>query len=129
MKIAYSKLFVTNQEEALKFYTEKLGFAKKTDIANGDYRWLTVVSPEDQSGTELILELNSNPAAATFQKALFEQGNPAANFDAIDVHAEHERLKELGVHFTMEPTEVMQGVTIAILDDTCGNLIQIQKTA
>lgn len=129
MKISYSKLFVTNQDEALTFYTEKLGFVKKTDITNGDYRWLTVVSPEDQHGPELILELSSNPAAATFQKAIFEQGNPAANFDVADVHAEYERLKGLGVTFTTEATEVMSGVTIAVLNDTCGNLIQIQKTA
>ncbi len=129
MKISFSKLFVTNQDTALGFYTEKLGFVKKTDITNGGYRWLTVVSPEDQNGTELILELNSNPVAATFQKALFEQGNPAANFDAADVRAEYDRLTALGVTFATEPTDVMPGVTIAVLNDTCGNLIQIQKTA
>jgi predicted enzyme related to lactoylglutathione lyase len=129
MKIIYTKVFVSDQDKALKFYTETLGFVKKVDITKGEYRWLTVVSPDDQNGTELVLELNSDPAAATYQQATFEQGTPAANFNTDDVHAEYERLNGLGVKFTMEPTEVMPGVTIAMLDDTCGNLIQIQKTA
>ncbi|HTE21934.1 MAG TPA: VOC family protein [Candidatus Limnocylindria bacterium] len=128
MKISYTKIFVNDQDKALKFYTETLGFVKKTDITKGEYRWLTVVSPEDQNGTELILEKNDDPAAKTYQKAIFEQGNDAANFDVSDVQAEYERLTGLGVKFTMEPTEVMEGVTVAMLDDTCGNLIQIQKT-
>lgn len=128
MKIMYTKVFVSDQDKALKFYTENLGFVKKGDVTKGDYRWLTVVSPEDQDGTELVLELNSNPAAKTFQEAIFEQSSPAANFDVADVQHEYDRMKEFGVKFTMEPTEVMPGVTIAILDDTCGNLIQIQKT-
>ena len=129
MKIMYTKIFVDDQDKALKFYTETLGFVKKADITKGDYRWLTVASPEDQSGVELVLELNSDPAAATYQKAIFEQNAPAANFNTNDVRAEYERLNDFGVKFTMEPTEVMPGVTIAMLDDTCGNLIQIQKTA
>ena len=126
MKIIYTKVFVSDQDKALKFYTQILGFVKKSDIGAGDYRWLTVVSPEDQTGTELILELNDNPAAKTYQKAIFEQSIPAANFGVSDVHAEHERLKKLGVKFTMEPSEVMENVTIAVFQDTCGNLIQIQ---
>ena len=128
MKIIYTKIFVNDQDKALKFYTETLGFVKKSDITAGGYRWLTVVSPDDQNGTELILELNDNPAAKTYQKAIFEQSIPATNFGVSDVRAEHERLKKLGVKFTMEPTEVMKNVTIAVLDDTCGNLIQIQQT-
>ena len=129
MKIIYTKVFVNDQDKALKFYTETLGFVKKSDITAGEYRWLTVVSPDDQNGTELILELNNNPAAKTYQKAIFEQSIPATNFGVSDVRAEHERLKKLGVKFTMEPTEVMENVTIAVFDDTCGNLIQIQQTA
>ncbi|HEX6461993.1 MAG TPA: VOC family protein [Candidatus Saccharimonadales bacterium] len=128
MKISYTKIFVKNQAEALDFYTEIVGFVKKADVVQGQYRWLTVVSPDDQSGTELVLEKNSDPAAKAFQKAIFEQGNVAANFNVEDVQTEYQRLKMLGVNFTMEPTEVMPGVTIAIFDDTCGNLIQIQKT-
>ena len=128
MKIIYTKVFVNDQDKALKFYTQILGFVKKSDIIAGDYRWLTVVSPEDQNGTELILELNDNPAAKTYQKAIFEQSIPAINFGVSDVHAEHERLKKLGVKFTMKPIEVMENVTIAVFEDTCGNLIQIQTT-
>lgn len=126
MKIIYTKVFVNDQDKALKFYTQILGFLKKSDITAGDYRWLTVVSPEDQNGTELILELNNNPAAKTYQEAIFEQSIPATNFVVSDVHIDYERLKNLGVKFTIEPSEVMENVTIAVLDDTCGNLIQIQ---
>jgi predicted enzyme related to lactoylglutathione lyase len=126
MKIIYTKVFVNDQDKALKFYTQILGFVKKSDIVAGDYRWLTVVSPEDQNGTELILELNDNPAAKTYQKAIFEQSIPAANFGVSDVHIDYERLKKLGVKFTMQPSDVMENVTIAVFDDTCGNLIQIQ---
>jgi len=122
-------MFVDDQDKALKFYTGILGFIKKADIKAGDYRWLTVVSPEDSTGTELVLEPNDNPATKTYQKAIFEQGIPAKNFGVSDVQAEYERLEKLGVKFTMEPTEVMPHVTIAVMDDTCGNLIQIQKTA
>ncbi len=126
MKIIYTKVFVNDQDKALKFYTQILGFLKKSDIVAGDYRWLTVVSPEDQNGTELILELNDNPAAKTYQEAIFEQSIPATNFVVSDVHIDYERLKKLGVKFTMQPSEVMENVTIAVFDDTCGNLIQIQ---
>ena len=129
MKIIHTKVFVNDQDKALQFYTEILGFVKKSDIPAGEYRWLTVASPDDQNGTELILELNDNPAAKTYQKAIFEQDIPATNFGVPDVRAEHARLKKLGVKFTMEPTEVMEHVTIAVFDDTCGNLIQIQQTA
>jgi predicted enzyme related to lactoylglutathione lyase len=128
MKIIYAKVFVNDQDKALKFYTKTLGFVKKSDITAGEYRWLTVVSPDDQNGTELVLEPNENSAAKTYQKAIFEQGIPATSFGVSDVRAEHERLKKLGVKFTMEPTEVMKHVTIAVFDDTCGNLIQIQQT-
>jgi predicted enzyme related to lactoylglutathione lyase len=126
MKIIYTKVFVNDQDKALKFYTQILGFVKKSDIGAGDYRWLTVVSPEDQNGTELILERNDNPAAKNYQKAIFEQSIPAINFGVSDVHAEYERLKNLGVKFTMQPSEVMENVTIAVFDDTCGILIQLQ---
>ncbi len=126
MKIIYTKVFDNDQDKALKFYTQILGFVKKSDIGAGDYRWLTVVSPEDQNGTELILERNNNPAAKNYQKAIFEQSIPAINFGVSDVHAEYERLKNLGVKFTMQPSEVMENVTIAVFDDTCGNLIQLQ---
>ena len=129
MKIILTKVFVNDQDAALKFYTETLGFVKKSDITAGEYRWLTVVSPDDKNGTELILELNNNPAAKTYQKAIFEQGIPATNFGVSDVRTDYERLKNLGVKFTMEPTKVMEHVTIAVFDDTCGNLIQIQQTA
>jgi catechol 2,3-dioxygenase-like lactoylglutathione lyase family enzyme len=129
MKIIHTRVFAGDQDKALKFYTETLGFVKKSDITRGRYRWLTVVSPDDQNGPELVLESNDNPAAKTYQKAIFEQNIPAANFGVSDVRAEHDRLKGLGVRFTMEPTKVMEHVTIAVFDDTCGNLIQIQQTA
>lgn len=129
MKISYSKIYVDDQDKALEFYTKKLGFVKKADVSNEGYRWLTVVSPENPDDVQLLLEKNDDPAAKTYQKAMFEQGNDAANFDVADVQAEYDRLRTLGVKFTLEPTEVMPGVTIAILDDTCGNLIQLQKTS
>ncbi len=129
MKIIYTSLFVNDQAKALKFYTETLGFVKKADVAAGEYRWLTVVSPDAKNGTELVLEPNANPAAKTYQQAIFGQGIPATMFGVSDVSAEHKRLKGLGVKFTMEPTKVMEHVTIAVFDDTCGNLIQIQQTA
>lgn len=129
MKIIFTSVFVNDQDKALKYYTETLGFVKKSDVNNGPYRWLTAVSPEDQNGTELVLEPNDNPAAKTYQEAIIKQGIPATSFGVSDVRAEHERLKKLGVKFTMEPIEVMKGVTIARFDDTCGNLIQIQQTA
>ena len=126
MKIKLTGVFVKDQDKALKFYTEILGFIKKLDIKAGNYRWLTVVSPEDQDGIELVLEPNENPAAKTYQEAIFKQGVSARSFFVEDIQKEHERLKKLGVKFTMEPTKVT-GSTIAVLDDTCGNLIQITQ--
>ncbi len=124
MKIKLTSVFVSDQEKALKFYTEVLGFAKKMDFSNGPYRWLTVVSAEEPDGVQLQLALNDNPAAKMYQQALFEQHTPAANFFVADTQAEYARLKDLGVTFTMEPVKTV-GSTIAVLDDTCGNLIQI----
>ena len=128
MKIILTSIFVDDQDRALKFYTEVLGFVKKSDVSAEGYRWLTVVSPDDQDGTELLLEPNDNPVAQAYQKGIFEQGIPAASFGVEDTRAEYERLKERGVKFTTEPTEVLEQVTIAAFDDTCGNLIQIQTT-
>lgn len=125
MKIILTSVFVTDQDKALTFYTEVLGFVKKQDITAGKYRWLTVVSPDQPDGTELLLEPNDNPAAKTYQKAIFTQGIPAAIFGVGNVQAEYQRLKALGVVFPVEPTQVMGPVTRAVLDDTCGNLIQI----
>ena len=127
MRIILSGVFVSDQDAAEKFYTETLGFVKKHDVPAGEYRWLTVVSPDDPDGTELLLEPNENPVAKTYQKGLFDQGIPAQSFGVTDIHAECEKLKSLGVVFTMEPTE-MGPVTIAVFDDTCGNLIQIMQT-
>ena len=124
MKIKVTTLYVDDQEKALRFYTEVLGFVKKADVSQGSYRWLTVASPEEPDGTELQLELNSNPAAKAFQQAKFQQGQPAAMFYVDDVQAEYVRTKDLGANFTMQPTKVT-GSTIAMVDDTCGNLIQI----
>jgi len=126
MKIILASIFVNDQERALKFYTETLGFVKKSDVSAEGYRWLTVVSPDDRNGTELLLEPNDNPVAQAYQKGIFEQDIPAASFGVEDVRAEYERLKAQGVKFTMEPTEVVDRVIIAVFDDTCGNLIQIQ---
>ncbi len=124
MQIKLTSVFVNDQEKALKFYTGVLGFTKKKDFSAGTYRWLTVVSAEEPEGTQLVLELNSNPAAKTYQQEIFRQGIPAANFFVADVQKEYERIKQLGVTFTKEPTKTT-GSTIAVLDDTCGNLIQI----
>jgi predicted enzyme related to lactoylglutathione lyase len=126
MKINLSSVYVDDQDIALKFYTEVLGFVKKTDIPAGKYRWLTVVSPEEPDGAELILEPSDNPAAKTFKKALFEQGIPLTQFAVEDIQEEYERMKKLGVNFNMEPTK-MGPVTVAVFDDTCGNLIQIAQ--
>ena len=127
MRITLTGVFVSDQDEALKFYTETLGFVKKHDVPVGEFKWLTVVSPDDPDGTELLLEPNENPVAQEYQKGLFDQGIPAASFSVTDVRAEYEKLKSLGVAFTMEPTE-LPNVTIAVFDDTCGNLIQIMQT-
>jgi catechol 2,3-dioxygenase-like lactoylglutathione lyase family enzyme len=124
MQIKLTSLFVDNQDKALKFYTEVLGFQKKMEFQAGTYKWLTVVSAEEPEGVQLVLEHNGNPAAKTYQQEIFRQGTPAANFFVGDVQAEHEKLKQLGVKFTKEPTKTT-GSTIAVLDDTCGNLIQI----
>ena len=126
MKIKITSVFVDDQDKALRFYTDVLGFVKKTDFGAGGYRWLTVVSPEEPDGTELHLETNADPAAKTFQQALFQQGKPAAMFYVDDVQREHERMQGLGAQFTMPPTKVT-GSTIAQLNDTCGNLIQLTK--
>ena len=126
MKIKLTSVFVDNQDKALKFYTDVLGFVKKSDVPVGEFKWLTVVSPEEPNGVELLLEPNDNPAAKTFQKAIFEQGIPATSFAVVDVQKEFERLKKLGVAFTTEPTDAGP-VTIAVLNDTCGNLIQIYQ--
>lgn len=126
MKINLYSIFVQDQDKAIKFYTEKLGFIKKHDNPVGEFKWLTVVSPNDPNGTELSLEPNNNPIAMTYQKGLFEQGIPITSFGVEDIHKEYEKLKELGVRFTMEPTK-MDKVIIAVFDDTCGNLIQIME--
>ena len=127
MRITLTGVFVSDQDEALRFYTETLGFVKKHDLPVGEYKWLTVVSPDDPDGTELLLEPNENPVAQEYQKGMFDQGIPVASFGVTDIHAECEKLKSLGVAFSMEPTE-MGNVTIAVFDDTCGNLIQIMQT-
>lgn len=128
MEIRYASIFVNDQDKALKFYTEILGFEKKDDVSEDGYRWLSVVSPENPEGAELLLEPNNNPASETYQKAIFEQDIPATSFVVTDVGKEFERLKKLGVKFTQEPIEVMPNVTYAVFNDTVGNLIQIQKT-
>ncbi|MEO7718195.1 MAG: VOC family protein [Capsulimonas sp.] len=126
MKIKLTSVLVDNQDKALAFYTEVLGFVKKTEIPMGEFKWLTVVSPEGPDDIELLLEPNENPAAITFQKALFEQSIPATAFAVDNVSDEYSRLTGLGVRFTMEPTE-MGPTTVAAFDDTCGNLIQIYQ--
>ncbi len=128
MKIKVTTLYVDDQDEALRFYTEVLGFTKKTDFSQGPYRWLTVASPEDPDGTELQLALNNNPAAKTYQQAIFQQRQPAANFFTDDIKADYERIKARGAEFTMPPADVT-GSTIAMLNDTCGNLIQLTQLA
>ena len=123
MKIKLTSIYVNDQEKALRFYTEVLGFVKKADFTQGPYRWLTVASPEEPDGTELQLAKNDIPAARAYQQAMFEQGQPAAMFYVDDVQQEFERMKPLGAEFTMPPTKVT-GSTIAMLNDGCGNLIQ-----
>ena len=128
MKIALTNVYVDDQDRALAFYTNVLGFAKKADFTNGPYRWLTVTSVEQPDGAQLQLASNDNPAAKAFQQAIFQQGQPAAMFFTDDVKADYERIKARGAEFTMPPTEVT-GSTIAMLKDTCGNLIQITQLA
>ncbi|MFZ4453544.1 VOC family protein [Salibacterium aidingense] len=126
MKIIVTSIFVQDQAKALEFYTEKLGFVKKEDVPAGGARWLTVVSPEDPNGTELLLEPNEHPAAKEYQERLTADGIPATMFGVDDIHEEYKQLLAKGVEFTMEPTE-MGEVIIAVFDDTCGNLIQIAQ--
>lgn len=126
MKIKLTSVFVEDQAKAVGFYTEKLGFVKKLDFPAGKYRWVTVVSPEDPSGPQLVLEPNENPAAKQYQQALKAQGIPAAMFFVSNIEQEVNRLKGLGVDFKQEPMKVT-GSTIAQLDDTCGNIIQIAQ--
>jgi len=128
MKIKLTSLYVDDQSKALRFYTEVLGFSKKSDFSNGLYRWLTVASPEEPGGTELQLALNNNPAAKAYQQAIFQQSQPAAMFFTDDVKSDYERIKAQGAEFTMPPTDVT-GPTIATLKDTCGNLIQLTQLA
>src|SRR5271154_5156245 len=126
MKIKVTSLYVDDQGKALSFYTETLGFAKKADFSNGPYRWLTVASPEEPDGTELQLALNDNPAAKAYQQAMFQQNQPAAMFFTDDVQADYDRMKGCGAEFTMPPTDVTAS-KIAMLKDTCGNLIQVTQ--
>jgi catechol 2,3-dioxygenase-like lactoylglutathione lyase family enzyme len=128
MRIVVTSVFVDDQSKALAFYTDILGFKKKQDVPMGEHRWLTVVSPEDLDGTELLLEPAGHPAVAPFREALVSDGIPFTSFGVADVHAECERLKGLGVRFVQEPVQ-MGPVTMAVLDDTCGNLIQIAQVA
>jgi predicted enzyme related to lactoylglutathione lyase len=126
MKIRLTRIYVDDQEKALGFYTGVLGFEKKTDVSQGPYRWLTVASPEEPDGTELQLALNDNAAARAYQQAMFEQSQPATMFYTDDVQADYERIKARGAEFTMPPTKVT-GSTIAMVNDTCGNLVQLTQ--
>ncbi|WP_030878359.1 MULTISPECIES: VOC family protein [unclassified Streptomyces] len=128
MKINLTSVYVDDQDKALRFYTEVLGFLKKHEIPIGTDKWLTVVSPEDPDGTELLLEPDGHPAVRPYKEALVQDGIPLASFAVDDVHSEFVRLREQGVRFTQEPLK-MGPVTTAVLDDTCGNLIQIQHSA
>jgi predicted enzyme related to lactoylglutathione lyase len=126
MKIKLTSVYVDDQEKALRFYTEVLGFVKKADYSNGPYRWLTVASAEEPEGTELQLALNDNPAAKAYQQAIFQQNQFAAMFFTDDLQADYERMKAHGAQFTMAPTDV-QYAWIAMLNDTCGNLLQLTQ--
>lgn len=126
MKIKLTSIYVNDQEKALRFYTEVLGFAKKADFSNGPFRWLTVASPEEPEGTELQLALGDNPAAKAYQQAMFEQSQPAVMFYTNDLQVDYERMKARGAEFTMPPTDVTAS-KIAMLKDTCGNLIQVTQ--
>jgi len=126
MKIKVTSLYVDDQEKALRFYTEVLGFVKKNDFSQGAYRWLTVASPEEPEGTELQLALNNNPAAKAYQQAIFQQNQPATMFFTDNIKGDYERIKARGADFTMPPTDVTAS-TIAMLKDTCGNLIQLTQ--
>ncbi len=124
MKIIVTSVFVDDQEKALTFYTEKLGFAKKHDVPSGEFRWITLVSPEGHEDIELLLEPNNHPAAKEYQQRLYKDGIPVTMFGVDDLQKEYERLLKLDVHFTLKPTKAGE-VSIAVFDDTCGNLIQI----
>lgn len=126
MKIKLNSVFVDDQDKALKFYTEVLGFIKSKEIPLGEFKWLTVVSPEEPEGTELVLEPNSNPVAKTYQSALVKQGIPLTAFAVEDIQKEYERMKKLGVVFKTKPTQAGP-TTIAVFEDTCGNLIQLYQ--
>ena len=126
MKIKLTSVYVDNQDKALKFYTDVLGFVKKADFSQGPYRWLTVGSSEEPDGTQLQLAKNDNPAAAAYQQAMFQQNQPGAMFFTDDVKGDYERIKARGAEFTMPPTDVT-GSTIAMLNDTCGNRIQLTQ--
>jgi catechol 2,3-dioxygenase-like lactoylglutathione lyase family enzyme len=126
MRIKLTSVYVDDQDKALKFYTEVLGFLKKQDIPVGNFKWLTVVSPEDPDGVQMLLEPDENPAAKAFKAALVAQGMPMTTFFVDDIWKESERMKQLGVIFTMEPTTIGP-TTVAIFDDTCGNLIQLTQ--
>jgi predicted enzyme related to lactoylglutathione lyase len=126
MKIKLTTVYVDEHEKALRFYTEVLGFVKKADFSQGSYRWLTVASAEEPDGTELQLALNDNPAAKAYQQAMFQQGQRAAMFYTDDLQADCERVKARGAQFTMPPTDTT-GSKIAVLNDTCGNLIQLTQ--
>ena len=127
MRIELSSVLVDNQEKALRFYTDILGFVKKTDFPVGKFRWLTVISPEQEGCVELLLEPNENSAAKTFQKAIFDQGIPYTAFAVDDIQHEYDRLRKRGVTFPTKPTSNPTSPTLAIFDDTCGNLIQIYQ--
>jgi catechol 2,3-dioxygenase-like lactoylglutathione lyase family enzyme len=126
MKIHLTSVFVDDQDKALRFYTDILGFVKKTEVPLGDHRWLTVVSPDEPNGTELVLEPDSHPAVRPYRDALNHDGIPATSFAVEDVYREFARLSDLGVRFIQEPVQ-MGPVTTAVFDDTCGNLIQIAQ--
>jgi predicted enzyme related to lactoylglutathione lyase len=128
VKIRLTTVYVDDQDKALRFYTEVLGFTKKADFSNGPFRWLTVTSPEEPDGTELQLALNNNAAAKAYQQSLLQQGQPAVMFFSDDIKGDHERIKARGAAFTLPPTDV-PGSTIAKLEDACGNLIQITQLA
>jgi predicted enzyme related to lactoylglutathione lyase len=128
MKIKVTSIFVDDQDKALRFYTEVLGFTKKNDFSQGPYRWLTVTPSGDPNDVELQLSLNNNPAAKTYQQAIFQQSQPAIMFFSDDIKADYERVKGKGAEFTMPPTDVT-GSTIAMLKDTCGNIVQLTQLA
>ena len=129
MRIAQASVYVDDQDKALRFYTDVLGFAEKDDVSNGPYRWLTVTAPGDPDGTELLLALDNNPAGKAYQEALFQHSQPAVMFYTDDVKGDYERIKARGAEFTMPPTEVEAGSVIAVLNDSCGNLVQLTQLA